>query len=156
MYQQGEINISEKGVTDSNESVKYYFQLLNTLRLNNEQRQIAQDKQALKMKRDRGECVSVKIGDIVNVRIPIVDKAPCKTLDIIGVVFRMNLHTKTIAVVTEHGVLAYGGKGEANKKVLNLDPVRDYEVISQYLPISLKLKTHTAENFRIFGVFKRV
>ena len=92
------------------------------------------------MKRYRGESVTVKIGDIVNVQIPIVDKAPCKTLDIIGIVFRMRLQTKTVAVVTEYGVLAYGGKGQANKQILYLTPISDYEVISQYIPISQTLK----------------
>ena len=62
---------------------------MDSLRMNNKVRQSAQDKQALKMKRYRGETITVKVGDIVNVRIPIVDKAPCKTLDIIGVVFKI-------------------------------------------------------------------
>ena len=120
-------------------SVKYYFQLMASLRMNNQVRQIAQDKQAVKMKRFRGESVLVKIGDIVNIRIPIVDKAPCKTLDVIGIVFNMRLNTKTIAVVTEHGILAYGGKGQDNKHILFLTPVSDFEVVSQHIPISIKL-----------------
>ena len=38
-----------------------------SLRMNNQVQQIAQDKQAVKMKRFRGESVLVKIGDIVNI-----------------------------------------------------------------------------------------
>ena len=108
--------------------------------MNNKVRQSAQDKQALKMKRYRGETITVKVGDIVNVRIPIVDKAPCKTLDIIGVVFKMREHTKTVAAITVHGILAYGGKGQSNKKILYLSPVSDYEVLSEYIPIPEKLQ----------------
>ena len=128
-------NISEKMVdifiiTDKN-SVKYYFELMDSLRMNNKLQQTVQDKQALKMKIYRGETITVKIGDIVNIRIPFVDKAPCKTLDIIGVVFKMRERTKTVAVITEHGILAYGGKGQSNKKILYLSPGSDYEVISR-------------------------
>ena len=36
--------------------------------------------------------------------------------------------------------MAYGGKGQANKQILYITHVSDYEVISQYIPISPTLK----------------
>ena len=74
-------NLNVKSALDN------HFEIRTALVCNNQTRQVAQVKQSLKMRKERGKSIFVKVGDLVNVRIPIVDKAPWKTLDILAVVF---------------------------------------------------------------------
>ena len=106
-------------------------QFLNTVekrQVSDKKRKVTQTKQAEKMKRLRGECVTVDVGDTVRVRVPKVDKAPCKSMDLLGVVLMVRDKTKSITVATRHGIIGRGSR--TNRSPLFLTPDR-YEVIGK-------------------------
>jgi hypothetical protein len=96
--------------------------------VSDKKRKVTQTKQAEKMKRLRGECVTVDVGDTVRVRVPKVDKAPCKSMDLLGVVLMVRDKTKSITVATRHGIIGRGSR--TNRSPLFLTPDR-YEVIGK-------------------------
>ena len=103
-----------KKVPNGNGLTEEYCQLTSILRKREDadkKRKNVQTKQGEKMKRLSGACVKVDVGDLVRIHIPDVDKAPCRSMDVMGVVLQVNDTTKTIRVATRHGLIGRGGKG---------------------------------------------
>jgi len=87
----------------------------------NKKRKETQSKQAEKMKRLRGACVTVEVGDLIRIYIPKVDKPPSKSMDVMGVVLSVIDKTKTITAATRHGMIGRGNQGKKTPYHLSPD-----------------------------------
>jgi hypothetical protein len=108
----------------------------------NDRRKRIQEQSHEKMKRLRGSCVSVKPGNLVNVTVPMKDKARNKSLNLLAVVISVNERTKVITAATEHGIISCKKKRNRNTtfEPLHLSP--DSYIVLEDLPsISVSLAT---------------
>ena len=99
----------------------------NALQISSDKkRKLSQEKQASKMKRLYGKSIVVNIGDTVKIYVEKKLKTSHHNLNPVGIVVDVNKRTKTILVLTRHGLIGKNYFGKMRE--FYLDP-KSYEVI---------------------------